>query len=169
MIFLTKDHARIRVELEVQHAGGNGLPLGQLVDHIAIHIGGDDAGVELVDRNPATFIGLRLEPERVGTNAEVGVHRDENERLVRVLVSEVERHLQDEAVHLAGPARALGHLLGDSHSELATCALEGHPLIEGPTVLIAKLVEDTREVPRVLPELTQLFLELIDLFDDEDR
>jgi hypothetical protein len=42
-------------------------------------------------------------------------------------------------------------------------------LIEGPTVLIAKLVEDTREVPRVLPELTQLFLELIDLFDDEDR
>ena len=169
VVTFAKDQPRIRVELDIERTRVDGLPLSEPVDQITTHVHCDDPGVELVDRNPATFVGLRLEPERIGTNAEIRVHRNEDERVVRILISEVQRHLQDEAVHLARPTGSLRHLGRNGHPELTAGGLEGNALIQGSAILIAKLVENARDVPRVLPQLAQLFFELIDLFDHEDR
>ena len=95
------------------------------------------------------------------------LRREKSDMAARV--AKVECHLQNEAIHLAGPGRSLGHLGRHSNAELTAGALERNALIERAAILIAKVVEDARKVPRVLPELAQLFFELIDLLDDENR
>ena len=169
LVVLAKHHPGMRVKLEVELTGVDRLALGQLIDQRAIDISRDHARVELIDRNTAAFVGLRLEPECIGANAEIRVHGHENERLIRMFVSEIERHLQDEAVHLSRPASSFWHLGRYRNPKLATGAFERHALIERVSVLGSQLVEDAREVACVLPELAELFLELIDLFDDKDR
>ena len=169
LIALTKHQPSMRVELDVEQARIDGLALGQLVDQRAIHIHGDHARVELVDRNAAALVGFRPEPERVGANSKIRIHRDEYEGPIGLLVLKVECHLQDESVHLSWARRSLGHLGRHGNAKLATGAFERHTLIERAPVLIAQLVENARKVSRVLPELAELFFELIDLFDDEDR
>ena len=63
---------------------------------------------------------------------------------------------------------ALRHLGRHRHTKLPARARQRNALIERMTVLIAQVIEDPGKVTRVLAQLAELFLELVDFFDHED-
>jgi hypothetical protein len=60
-------------------------------------------------------------------------------------------------------------LVRDGDAKLSARARERDALVERGSVLGSEIVQNPREVPRVLTELAELLLELVHLFDDEDR
>ena len=66
---------------------------------VAVDVELDDPAVELVELDALVLVGLRDHPQRVGADAEVRVHRDEDGRPAAVVLAHVEGGLQDGLIH----------------------------------------------------------------------
>ena len=140
------------------------------VDLLRVDVDLLHAGVERLDLDALVLVGLGDHAERVGADAEVRVHRDEDRRAAAVLLAHVERGLEDGGVHRALVERARAAPGGAwRHGDAEGAArLERDPLRERAARL-AQLVEEPGDLARVAAALGAFALELVDLLDAEDR
>ena len=140
------------------------------VDLAAVHLEVDDPAVQPVDLDALVLVGLRDHPERVGADAQVRVHRDEDGRPAGVVLADVEGRLQDGLVHrgVIDGARQRRAACSGTATRSAPPESSGTPLDSEPPAL-AELVEEARDRARVAAALGALALELVDLLDHVDR
>ncbi len=167
---VAQNDTRVGVDVggEGELRGVDGVALAEDVDESLVGVEGERAREEFGDVESAPFVVLRLEPQRVGADAQVGVHRDEDDLAIGLRVTELEGGAHDGVIHLPVVALPL-QLVGLGHLEDQLAAVpELDPILER-AVRLAQVVESAREMTCVPSALAQLLLELIDLLDDVDR
>ena len=125
--------------------------------------------LELRVGDALVLVGLRAHAERVGPDAQVGVHRDEDGRPRRVAVAHVDRGLEDREVLRARlqADQRVRPVLGDRDAQGAA-AVERDALGERRGLVAPQIVEEARDGAGVAAALGPLALELVDLLDRED-
>src|SRR5450432_113832 len=137
-----------------------------------VDVGGRDgqlrhARVQLVHVDALGLEVHRGEAQRVGADAEVDVLRDEDRGLALVGVAHVERHHEDEVVGDLALAQRRRHRARRRGDAQAAAVRQGRA-VRQPRPLGAQPVEQARDLARVAAQLRGLFLEVVDLLDDED-
>ena len=138
-----------------------------------VHIGAADRDlrhprVQLFHGDP---LGVEVDggqPKRIGADAQIDVLGDEDGGIHRMRGADVDRHHQDQVVgDLALSQRPRNRTLRSGDAQAA--AVRQHSPLGQSSPLIAQAIEDAGQLARVAAALGGLFLELVDLLQNEDR
>src|SRR5262249_23487615 len=143
-----------------------GAIVEERVDLRSVDVDLGNSGVELVDLDPQVLVRLRVEPQGVGADSQVRIHRDEDGRR-SVRIPHVDGGLQNGLIlrRMVERGGKLGPLGRNGYLQ-AAAGIERYSLRErSPTT---QTIEQSGDRTGIATPLGAFPLELIDLLDDVD-
>jgi hypothetical protein len=137
-------------------------PIDELLGEVHL----EPARVQLLDVHVVLVVVHGGDADGLGPDAEVGVHGDEDTRGVRLRLHDLQRGGQNRVVHHCRVGVARRQLaLGERYPQRAA-GRQRHALHDG--AFQPEVVQLTSHLARVAPQLTQVLLEVVELFDAVD-
>lgn len=129
------------------------------------------AGIKLVDGAAFGFKVFGVKADSIGADTEVGVFADQDRLAVGFFGAKAHGDGEDLAVGMVGILEEGGEFLvffGEEDAQ-GSAALEGDTVFGDVALLFSVVIEITRHLASISPDLVDIFFELIEFFDHVDR